>query len=166
METKMLKDRLMHESTDAALSALQSSNAALDSVLSKSRFHHIGYIVEDLAKSANRFRDFFPEILVDEVHHPEQMVTVSMLRARNGGLCVELVSPDRNNVLMRRQQDATNQSVLPYHICFWVPNFHASMTMLRAAGWLRLTKPFPTHHRGWVASHLYHADAGIVEIMG
>ncbi len=135
-------------------------------ILGESRFHHIGYLVKDMESSMTRFRQFFPVVLVNAAHHPEQKITVSLLETAAGTLCSELVKPDTDNILMRRQLAAAGSTVKPYHICFWVADFNNSYRHLRSIGWSALTRPFRTHYAGWEASHLCHPDTGIIEIMG
>lgn len=148
-----------------ARAAVQAAPASMDA-LAGCEVHHIGFLVHDMARSMARFAPFFPVVTVDAVHHAGQRVTVTMMESADGRLRAELVSPDASNALMQRQMNRFEGGASPYHICFLVQDFATSAQRLSAQGWRALTRPFDTHYAGWRASHMFHPDAGMIEIMG
>ncbi|MDQ0741451.1 VOC family protein [Pseudomonas sp. W4I3] len=129
------------------------------------RFSHIGYVVCDSDATAAAVKPFFPVVVRFREYMAAQKVFITLMATAEGNSQIELVEPSQNNRPLCELLDKSGKSSLPYHICFEVSDFDQQLQTMKAAGWMVLTRPFNAfddHHR---SSHLYHRDAGIIEIM-
>lgn len=129
------------------------------------RFSHIGYVVGDSDATAVAVKPFFPVIVRYKEYVGAQKVFITLLETDDGHSQIELVEPLENNLPLRQLLAKSGKSSLPYHICFEVDDFDEQFNVMKSAGWIVLTRPFnafDSHHR---SSHLYHPDAGVIEIM-
>lgn len=126
---------------------------------------HFAYLVRDTDRSIAAFSHLPVEIVVYRHALASQKAFITMLRTSDQAPLIELVEPYATNKTMQaRLQREQAQSVL-YHIGYTVADFDARFTDMRAKGWLPLTMPFEGMQSGCRASHLYHPDLGVVEIM-
>jgi len=129
------------------------------------RFDHTGYVVSDTDATVAAIKLFFPVTVRYKEQIHAQRVLITLLSTAEGNNQIELVEPLPDNIHLQSMLDKSGKSSLPYHICFVVDDFDEQYQTMKSAGWMVLTRPFHAfnnHHR---ASHLYHPDAGIIEIM-
>ncbi|WP_248751777.1 VOC family protein [Pseudomonas sp. MWU15-20650] len=129
------------------------------------RFSHIGYVVSDSAATAGAVKPFFPVIVRFREYVAAQKVFITLLATADGSSQIELVEPLENNLPLRQLLAKSGKSSLPYHICFEVNDFDEQFNVMKTAGWLVLTRPFNAFDSNHLSSHLYHPDAGVIEIM-
>ncbi|MCU1748575.1 VOC family protein [Pseudomonas sp. 6D_7.1_Bac1] len=129
------------------------------------RFNHIGYVVSDSDATAVAVKPFFPVIVRYKEYIAAQKVFITLLATADGDSQIELVEPLENNLPLRELLVKSGKSSLPYHICFEVNNFDEQFKIMKTAGWIVLTRPFNAFNSSHRASHLYHPDAGVIEIM-
>ncbi|MCX2941974.1 VOC family protein [Rahnella perminowiae] len=129
------------------------------------RFDHTGYVVSDTDATAAAIKIFFPVIIRYKEQINAQQVLITLLATADGNNQVELVEPLKSNIHLQSMLKKSGKSSLPYHICFVVNNFDEQYQEMKSAGWIVLTRPFNAFKSDHRASHLYHPDAGIIEIM-
>ncbi|QWA13221.1 VOC family protein [Sodalis ligni] len=129
------------------------------------RFDHTGYVVSDSDATAAAVKPFFPVIVKYKELIAAQKVFISLLATAEGSNQIELVEPLHSNITIRNMLLKSGKSFVPYHICFVVNDFDEQYKLMKAAGWIVLTRPFNAFNSNHRASHLYHHDAGIIEIM-
>ncbi|WP_248732167.1 VOC family protein [Pseudomonas sp. MWU13-2517] len=129
------------------------------------RFSHIGYVVCDSQATAVAVRPFFPVTVRFREYVAAQKVFISLLETTDGNSQIELVEPLENNLPLRELLAKSGKSSLPYHICFEVSDFDEHFSTMKTAGWIVLTRPFNAFDSNHRSSHLYHPDAGVIEIM-
>ncbi len=129
------------------------------------RFSHIGYVVGDSDATAVAVKPFFPVIVRYKEYVTAQKVFITLLETVDGHSQIELVEPLENNLPLRELLAKSGKSSLPYHICFEVDDFDEQFKIMRRAGWIVLTRPFNAFDSNHRSSHLYHPDAGVIEIM-
>ncbi len=105
------------------------------------RMHHIGVVVPDLDKAADRYVSRFGYLVVtSKIHDPAQTAFVQFLRLPGDRACLELVSPDRAN---SKLSHALSRSVPLNHICLATSNIEKSFRHLRANGMMATAHPTP-----------------------
>lgn len=129
------------------------------------RFSHIGYVVSDSDATAVAVKPFFPVIVRYKDYVAAQKVLITLLETHDGNSQIELVEPLENNLPLRELLAKSGKSSLPYHICFEVGDFDEQFKVMKTAGWMVLTRPFNAFDSNHRSSHLYHPDAGVIEIM-
>lgn len=129
------------------------------------RFNHIGYVVCDSDATTVAVKPFFPIVVRHKEYVAAQKVFITLLTTAEGDSQIELVEPMESNLPLRELLAKSGKSSLPYHICFEVDDFDAQLGSMKTAGWIVLTRPFSAFDSNHRASHLYHPDAGVIEIM-
>ncbi|AHL34085.1 glyoxalase [Pseudomonas brassicacearum] len=129
------------------------------------RFSHVGYVVCDSDATAVAVKPFFPVIVRYKEYVAAQKVFITLLATAEGNSQIELVEPLENNLPLRELLAKSGKSSLPYHICFEVGDFDEQLKAMKATGWIVLTRPFNAFDVNHRSSHLYHPDAGVIEIM-
>lgn len=129
------------------------------------RFSHIGYVVCDSDATAAAVKPFFPVTVRFRDYVAAQKVFITLMATADGNSQIELVEPREDNLPLRELLVKSGKSSLPYHICFEVSDFHEQFKVMKTAGWIVLTRPFNAFDSNHCSSHLYHPDAGIIEIM-
>lgn len=129
------------------------------------RFSHIGYVVCDSQATAVAVKPFFPVTVRFREYVAAQKVFISLLETTDGHSQIELVEPQENNLPLRELLAKSGKSSLPYHICFEVGDFDEQFKTMKTSGWIVLTRPFNAFDSNHRSSHLYHPDAGVIEIM-
>ncbi|MEN5151469.1 VOC family protein [Pseudomonas orientalis] len=129
------------------------------------RFSHIGYVVGNSDATAAAVKPFFPVMVRFREYMAAQKVFITLLATAEGNSQIELVEPSQDNRPLCELLDKSGKSSLPYHICFEVSDFDEQLRLMKGAGWIVLTRPFHAFDENHRSSHLYHADAGIIEIM-
>jgi methylmalonyl-CoA/ethylmalonyl-CoA epimerase len=129
------------------------------------KIHHIGYLVSDTERTARAFAAMAPVRHVDRKPLDAQGVYISLLGTEAGGPYIELVEPYPSNTAMRRRLVSCIDGASPYHICYSVKDFDATLRSMLADGWLMVTRPFKGIDERLRASHLFKQAVGMVEII-
>ena len=127
------------------------------------KVHHIGYAVKDMQKAIHCFESLgycMDEPVIDASRN------ITIVFARNGDACVELVAPcgspnDVDGILKR-----TGAS--PYHICYEVKNVNQSIKELTKSGmgWMLVKQPAKALAiDGAKVAFLYSKNAGLIELV-
>ena len=130
------------------------------------RFHHMALAVRDIADSTRtlsvcgfRLSPEYPDTTDEGIG-----VHLRFLVPHDGGPLLELVAgiAEKSPV-----QDVLRKSgVSLYHMCFEVPNIEEASKRLRSAGYLAVSKRILAKaFNDRPIQFLYHADAGLVELL-
>jgi len=127
--------------------------------LKKPKLDHIGIAVEDLEASIEVYRNLGFEVgSVDDVHGFG--VKVAFLPMESGN--VELVQPVKEDSAMAKYLEKKGEGI--HHLCFEVPNIHAELRRLEAAGVELVDKVPRTGAHGTVVAFLHPRSTGGVLI--
>ena len=131
-------------------------------MLNNCKFHHIGYAVSDITKTAAFYTKVgwkLSEIYTDTI----QNTYIAFLK-RKGFPLVELVAPiDETSPICNTLKKVGNST---YHICYSVPDIDVAVAELRAQRYMPLFKPVEA-----VAidnkkiCYLMHPEVGLIEIV-
>ena len=135
------------------------------------RVNHIGYLVKDINKSVQIFQSLgyvkASEIFTDNYvpgggGYKARNVYICFMK--NGGNCVELVSPidESSDVFstLKRQGEG------PYHICYEVESLKDSVSTLTKEGWLVLRRPARAMaFDGAEVAFLFRNNIGMIELV-
>ena len=127
------------------------------------RIHHVGYLVKNIKKSADVFRNlgYSP---TGEVCH-DHLRGVDILFIEKDGSMLELVCPFRDDSEVSGLMPKYKNS--PYHICYEVDNLNTSAEQLRDNGFFPVDEePMPApaieNRPVWF---LLHAQIGLIELV-
>lgn len=135
------------------------------------RIHHVGYLVKNIAKSAEAFRAVG---FSDRLYPSGEFICYDSARdcdicfmdhSENGvSVCIELISPKSEaSPIHGLLQNYKNS---PYHMCFESESFEADIDALRGKGWSVFTQPAPAPAiDGNNVVFLIHRNAGIIELI-
>lgn len=129
------------------------------------RIDHVAYLVRDTDRTLAALGFLGAEIVVHRRPLASQGAYITFVASSRGAPRIELVEPFEGNSTMLRRLDREGATSLIYHVGYFAADFDIRYATMRAAGWLPLTLPFEGMMRGCRASHLFHPDLGIVEIM-
>jgi len=150
-------------------------------MLKNSQFHHIGYAVKDITKTAAHYVEA-GYVLSNVIYDPVQQTNIAFL-TKSGCPKIELVEgveqTKTNNVSNTPPYVRNGNSskgvvynimqkvgVSPYHVCYEVDNIEDAILELRARRFLQLFKPVEA-----VAldnkriCYLMHPDVGLIELV-
>lgn len=126
------------------------------------RFHHIGIACQDIEKTAKMYVAG-GYLRSDTIVDPLQNVYVCVLK-KEGQPTVELLAPvDETSPICRTLQKAGG--VVPYHICYCVPDMDQALADLRKRRFLPTGKPKMSNVFGNIVCFLYHKDIGLIEVI-
>jgi methylmalonyl-CoA/ethylmalonyl-CoA epimerase len=126
--------------------------------------HHVGYVVNEIAPSAESHCIRFGYQLVTEViHDAQQTALVQFLRLPGDSSWLEFVAPDGPSSKLARSA-AKGGSL--HHLCFTCGCLEAEITRLRADGMLLLAEPVPAIALGGRRiAWLYGANSVLTELV-
>ena len=124
--------------------------------------HHIGYLVKQIDKAAEKFQMLGYVKLGETVYDSFRDVQIQFLE--KDGYRIELVSPvSEKSVVFRLLKKYKN---MPYHICYEAEDFERDMKQLQADGFLKIDEPCPAPAIGGRrVCFLASAVMGMVEIV-
>lgn len=125
------------------------------------QFHHIGYLLENMADGIEAFKKLGYKIEKDPVLDGSRQVEICFL---SGPTNVELIVPTKECKLFKSLQDKIGNG--PYHICYDSDDIEADIINLKNAGWLQISKVEPAiaiDNRHVV--FFFSKDIGIIEIV-
>lgn len=131
-------------------------------MLKDCQFHHIGYAVKDIEKTAKYYTASgwqIGEIYTDTIQN-----TYIAFLTREGFPMIELVAPiDETSPICNILKKVGNTT---YHVCYSVPNIETAVSELRVQRYMPLFKPVKA-----VAidnkkiCYLMHPDVGLIELV-
>ena len=131
-------------------------------MLKDCQFHHIGYAVKDIEKTAKYYTASgwqFGEVYTDTIQN-----TYIAFLTREGFPMIELVAPiDETSPICNTLKKVGNAT---YHVCYSVPDLNTAVVELRAQRFMPLFKPVEA-----VAidnkkiCYLMHPDVGLIELV-
>ena len=128
---------------------------------------HVAFAVRSTDDAMALFRMIYPRILLykGELPHQKVMITYLAKSESKADTKIELVEGiGENNPVANLIRD---EDCVQYHIGFSVPDFDDSLSVLKQKGFHMASKPFvPNFNPKLKACHLYHEQAGIIEILG
>lgn len=125
-------------------------------------FHHIGYAVKQIEKTAEYYINAgwkLSDIQID----PIQNAKIAFLFRENFPL-IELVAPiDDFSPIVKTLEKS---GISPYHICYEVNDINIAMQDLRQQKYIPLFNPVPAIAlENRMICFLYHKDIGLIEIL-
>ena len=131
-------------------------------MLSNCKFHHIGYAVRDIAKTAAFYLKagwMSSEIYTDKIQN-----TCIVFLSREGFPLIELVAPiDETSPICNTLKKVGNST---YHVCYSVPNINIAVAELRTQRYMPLFKPVEAVGiNNKKICYLMHPDVGLIEIV-
>ncbi len=131
----------------------------------KLKLDHISYAVRSTEEAIKAFEVFYNKVDVHKYLETGQNVYITYLSNENDDHRIELVEPaGKPNPVENMLK--TSQSVL-YHVCYRVENFSEAVDQLKNSGFYMVTEPFKTSFENDVwASHLFHQQWGLIEVIG
>jgi len=126
---------------------------------------HIAYLVRDTDACLAAMAPLQPRVLLDRHPLPSQKAHITMVEVPGTSAKTELVEPFADNAVMLGRLQREGVDSLLYHSAYTVEDFDGQFRKMRRAGWLPLTQPFEGLTPGLRASHLYHPQLGIVELL-
>lgn len=126
---------------------------------------HISYAVKSTDRSIDAFKLIYPSVDVYKCHDESQNILITFLSNSTDKHRIELIEPT-NNLSPVENMLADNESVLS-HLCFRVKNFNDAEKYFLSSNFLTVTPAFnPADEPNVFASHLYHENIGLIEIIG
>ncbi|WP_309396738.1 VOC family protein [Cerasicoccus maritimus] len=127
------------------------------------RFHHIGYLVADLAIAQQHWKNALGYELCGEViHDAGQQARVCLLRNEGEFHWVELISPDSDASHLHR---ALQRKVSLHHVAYEVANINAAAAQLRQSGCIPLGKAVIGAAFGRPIMWFHDPMSGLVELV-
>lgn len=126
---------------------------------------HISYAVRSTEEAIRAFALLYPVIKTRRALEPTQHSYVTYLGQAEAGPHIELVEPaDAQSpvaALLKEHHTAL------YHLCYMVGHFGKGVQEMKENGFFMVSKPFESAvEPGMWASHFFHPQTGIIEIMG
>jgi methylmalonyl-CoA/ethylmalonyl-CoA epimerase len=129
------------------------------------KLHHISYAVRSTEDAIKAFASLYPVVKTRRVLEPSQRVYVSYLAQSEAGPYIELVEPAESESPVHNLLAAHPSAM--YHLCYAVDDFDKAVEEMKTSGFFMVSKPFESQvDAGQWASHFFHPQAGIIEIMG
>ncbi len=124
-------------------------------------FHHIGYLVKEMAPSVDAFRELGYEVEHPPAEDPVRRTYMAFLVKE--GTRIELVSPmDQLSPVYGLLKHYKNA---PYHLCFTAEDFEGEIARLEAQGYSVFLEPQPAPCMGWgMVVFLMHPKIGMIEL--
>lgn len=125
------------------------------------QLEHIGYITDDIAKTAASFRllGYKPDGIIND---DTQKTRICFLR-KKGELNIELVEPYEDNKTMQKM---LKRGVAPYHTCYIVKNIMVSYEEMLDNGFTPLFKPVAAPAFGnRLICYFWKSEIGFVELL-
>lgn len=126
------------------------------------KIHHIGYLVKDIKKSVEQFKDLGYSIEVDILYDESRDVEICFMI--NAGYRIELVSPCSEQSVVYEQLKRIGNS--PYHVCYVVSDINQEMQRLRERKYVIMIQPQrAVAFAGKRVVFLYHRNVGMIELV-
>lgn len=131
-------------------------------MLTNCTFHHIGYAVKNIAKTASCYTQAgwtLSEISTDTIQN-----TYIAFLSRDGFPLIELVAPiDETSPICNTLKKVGNTT---YHVCYAVPDMGVAVAELRAQRYVQLFKPVEAIAiDNKKICYMMHPDVGLVELV-
>lgn len=131
-------------------------------MLKDCQFHHIGYAVKDIKRTAKYYTSSgwqMGDVYTDTIQN-----TYITFLFRNGFPLIELVAPiDDSSPICNTLKKVGNST---YHVCYSVPNIETAVSELRIQRFMPLFKPVEAialdNKR---ICYLMHPDVGLIELV-
>ncbi len=125
------------------------------------KFHHIGYLVKNLEKSAIAFENLGYKRM-NGSFDPIQKADILFLEM--GKITVELISPHSDSEIYSLLKKYKNT---PYHICYEVSDMNAVINDLKEKGYVLFRSPVYACviSEKAVVSFLFNQNVGIIELV-
>ena len=126
-----------------------------------SRFEHVGYVTDDIAKTAETFRllGYTADQIVDD---DTQRTRICFLR-KEGEPNIELVEPFEDNKTMQKM---LKRGVSPYHTCYEVDDVNAAYQEMLDNDYTPLFKPVAAPAFGnRLICYFWKSDVGFIELV-
>lgn len=126
------------------------------------KIHHIGYLVKNIEKAQKGFEDLGYEAISEVTH--DEIRGVDIMFMKNGGYCIELVSPFTKDSVTAGLMKTHRNS--PYHICYEVDNIDKASKEYREKGFVKMDDPTPAPaFDGKKVCFLLSAKVGMIELL-
>lgn len=126
------------------------------------KIHHIGYLVKDIKKAVEQFKNLGYSMEVETIYDTERDVDICFMV--NMGYRVELVSPCSKQSVVYEQLKRIGNS--PYHVCYEVSNIELEMQRLRDNKYVIMIQPQnAVAFSGKRVVFLYHRNVGMIELV-
>lgn len=125
------------------------------------KVHHVGYLVKDMDEAKNEFLKLGYS---DNVVTRDEYRGIDICFMDNGGYCVELISPYRDDSMVSGLIKKYKNS--PYHLCYISENLDDEIEKLTANGYVQMgeAKEAPAID-GKRVVFLMNSSIGIIEIV-
>lgn len=131
-------------------------------MLQEAEFHHIGYAVSDIAKTAFFYTSegwSISEIIIDKVQNSK----IAFLSKSHQPL-IELVSPIDNS--SPTCEILKKNGVIPYHICYEVDDIYEAIRIMQKRQFLLLFNPVKAiAFDSRLICYLYNKHVGLIECL-
>jgi len=126
------------------------------------KFHHVGYVVEDLQTSSLKFKElgFAPasEVIID--YH--RNIKIQFIESKS--MLIELISPLNDHSVVKGLVEKYKN--IPYHLGFLVDNLQESIAILLTQGYKIIQSPAPAiAFQNKEVVFLYGPNIGIIELI-
>lgn len=126
------------------------------------RIHHIGYLVKDIQKSTDKFKDL-GYVLIDAPYFDEyRSAFIAFMQC--DALTIELISPLKDSLLYEMMAKYRN---VAYHICYIVDDIQEEIDILKTKGYLLvrdIERADAIDYKAKVA-FMMHSDIGMIELL-
>ena len=126
-----------------------------------SRFEHVGYVTDDIAKTAETFRllGYTADQIVDD---DTQRTRICFLR-KEGEPNIELVEPFEDNKTMQKM---LKRGVMPYHTCYEVDDIMTAYEEMVDQDFTPLFKPVaaPAFDNRLIC-YFWKSEVGLIELV-
>lgn len=125
-------------------------------------FHHIGYLVKNLDKTARVFREL--GFCVSKETYFDEIRKAKICFWNCQGTIIEIIEPTIESDIYPLLKKYANA---PYHICYRVPDLSKGVEELKARGFLLFKKEesAPAISPSAKVVFLIHAGIGIIELL-
>jgi methylmalonyl-CoA/ethylmalonyl-CoA epimerase len=126
---------------------------------------HISYAVKSTDRSIEAFSSMYPIVDIYKCHDKRQNIFITFLSNKNDKQKIELIEPASDPSPVDNML-ADQDSVL-YHLCYRVSDFVKAEQHFLGSGFVTVSPAFnPADEPEVFASHLYHENIGLIEIIG
>lgn len=126
------------------------------------KIDHIGYLVKDIDKSVEQFRQLGYEVRQNTVYDELRDVNICFMEQQ--GYVIELVAPCSDKSVVHDQLKKMGQT--PYHVCYRVDNLEETVEELRAKKYVIMREPeVAVALAGKRVVFMYHRSVGMIELV-
>ena len=132
-------------------------------MLNSFRFHHIGYAVKDIEKTAEYYVNsgwIISDIIIDRIQNSK----IAFLK-KQGMPPIELVAPVNEKSPIINTLKKNNGSTI-YHVCYEVDNIDAAVAELRKMKYIKLFNPVEAAAlNNRKICYLFNKEVGLIEVI-